>query len=669
MLLKRIKLRNIRSYIDEEIELPKGSVLLAGDIGTGKSSVLLALDFALFGIRRGELSGSDLLRHGKSNGFVEVEFDIGRKNIIVRRTLRRKKDSVSQDSGYIVIDGIKSELSPTEIKSKILELFGYPAELLAKAKSVIFRYTVYTPQEQMKYILFSSPEERLDTLRKIFDIDKYKTIQNNTRVVLSELRAIKRVYTKETENLPDKEKELDEKEKERVVIEKELIGVLKRIADIKKTFEQKKKSLQELEEKIKEMRRLEQTLARTKTELESKEKRRAQIDEELKENDKKLDAFNKTLENYKDLKQPKEPRDRESLEKEIRLLLSKKSLTANEIEKLQKIYDKGVCDFCGQDVHDPKSFKARIDEKQEELKKNEKQIKILEAEIEKIKKDHEEYKKNIVLWERKTNTEENIKSLTEARDKLEKERALLKKGVADIEEELGGLDQKIKRYETVEKDYNEKRKELDEIKEQELGAEKEKARMEQRKKDLSEVIAGLKKKIKEKRALKAKIAELDKIIAWLDSFFGPLMITMEKYIMVSIQQSFNSFFQEWFSIMIDDMNVRVDERFTPVIEQNGYETEYQNLSGGEKTAVALAYRLALNKVINSMIERIKTKDLLILDEPTDGFSTDQLDKMRDVLAKLDLRQIVIVSHEPKIDTFVDNVIRFYKEQHVSRVEK
>jgi len=117
---------------------------LAGDIGTGKSSVLLALDFALFGIRRGELSGSDLLRHGKSNGFVEVEFDIGRKNIIVRRTLRRKKDSVSQDSGYIVIDGIKSELSPTEIKSKILELFGYPAELLAKAKSVIFRYTVYT---------------------------------------------------------------------------------------------------------------------------------------------------------------------------------------------------------------------------------------------------------------------------------------------------------------------------------------------------------------------------------------------------------------------------------------------------------------------------------------------------------------------------------------------
>ncbi|RLI96909.1 MAG: SMC family ATPase, partial [Candidatus Aenigmatarchaeota archaeon] len=184
MLLKRVKLKNIRSYIDEEIEFPTGSVLLAGDIGTGKSTVLLALDFALFGIRRGELTGTDLLRHGKSSGFVEVEFEIGKKNVIVRRTLRRKNNGVSQDSGYIIIDGVKEELSPTELKSRILELFGYPPELLTKSKSVIFRYTVYTPQEQMKHILFSNPEERLNTLRKIFDIDKYKTIQNNARIVL-----------------------------------------------------------------------------------------------------------------------------------------------------------------------------------------------------------------------------------------------------------------------------------------------------------------------------------------------------------------------------------------------------------------------------------------------------------------------------------------------------
>ncbi|MCD6558089.1 MAG: AAA family ATPase [Candidatus Aenigmarchaeota archaeon] len=669
MLLKRVKLKNIRSYIDEEIEFPTGSVLLAGDIGTGKSTVLLALDFALFGIRRGELTGTDLLRHGKSSGFVEVEFEIGKKNVIVRRTLRRKNNGVSQDSGYIIIDGVKEELSPTELKSRILELFGYPPELLTKAKSVIFRYTVYTPQEQMKHILFSNPEERLNTLRKIFDIDKYKTIQNNARIVLTELRATKRAYAKEIENLPDKEKELDEKEKEKVSIEKGLAEVSMHILEIEKVLDEKKKTLTEFEDKIKELRKLEQSLAKTKTGLELKERRAKQIENDLKDNEKKMSALRKTLENYKDLKKPEEPQDTEKLEKELRALLSKKSLIANEIEKLQKIYDKGVCEFCGQDVHDPKSFRARIEERQKELEENQKKIKNLEMELKAIKGEREEYKKKIVLWERKNNIEQNIKDLEKSHDKMEEEFATMKKEIEEMKKELSALEKKIKQYENVEKDYEKRKEEFDEIKEKQIAVEKDKARLEQRKKDLDEVIKNLEKEIKEKRAMKKKIAQLDKIITWLDSFFGPLMSTIEKYVMASIQQSFNSFFQEWFSIIIDDMSVRVDESFTPIIEQNGYETEYQNLSGGEKTAVALAYRLALNKVINSMIERIKTKDLLILDEPTDGFSTDQLDKMRDVLNKLDLRQIIIVSHEPKIDTFVDNVIRFYKEQHVSRVEK
>ena len=102
--------------------------------------------------------------------------------------------------------------------------------------------------------------------------------------------------------------------------------------------------------------------------------------------------------------------------------------------------------------------------------------------------------------------------------------------------------------------------------------------------------------------------------------------------------------------------------------QNGYETEVSNLSGGEKTSLALAYRLALNKVINDVIENIKTKDLIILDEPTDGFSSEQLDKVREVIDMLHLSQVLIVSHETKIESFVDNVIRVRKEEHVSQVE-
>jgi exonuclease SbcC len=49
------------------------------------------------------------------------------------------------------------------------------------------------------------------------------------------------------------------------------------------------------------------------------------------------------------------------------------------------------------------------------------------------------------------------------------------------------------------------------------------------------------------------------------------------------------------------------------------------------------------------MSKIKTKDLVILDEPTDGFSEQQLDKMRGVLEELNAEQLIIVSHEQKIE--------------------
>ena len=98
-----------------------------------------------------------------------------------------------------------------------------------------------------------------------------------------------------------------------------------------------------------------------------------------------------------------------------------------------------------------------------------------------------------------------------------------------------------------------------------------------------------------------------------------------------------------------------------MIQHQDYEIDYAHLSGGERTAIALAYRLSLNQVVHSLLSKVKTKDLVILDEPTDGFSEQQLDKMRDVLQQMEVKQLIIVSHEQKIESFVENVIRFKKE--------
>jgi exonuclease SbcC len=167
--------------------------------------------------------------------------------------------------------------------------------------------------------------------------------------------------------------------------------------------------------------------------------------------------------------------------------------------------------------------------------------------------------------------------------------------------------------------------------------------------------------------IKSKITELSQIEEWANNFFTSLMTAMEKHIMISIHREFSSILKEWFSILIDNIDISLDDEFTVTITQDGYDTDIESLSGGEKTSVALAYRLALNKVINDLITTVKTKDIIILDEPTDGFSSEQLDRIRDVLKELNMRQTIIVSHEPKMESFVDNVIRIAKVDNTSRV--
>ena len=64
MILRKLKINNIRSYKDAEIIFPEGSTLLMGDIGSGKTSILLAIEFALFGLQPSQ-RGSSILRNNE----------------------------------------------------------------------------------------------------------------------------------------------------------------------------------------------------------------------------------------------------------------------------------------------------------------------------------------------------------------------------------------------------------------------------------------------------------------------------------------------------------------------------------------------------------------------------------------------------------------------------
>ncbi|MBU2616084.1 MAG: SMC family ATPase, partial [Nanoarchaeota archaeon] len=173
---------------------------------------------------------------------------------------------------------------------------------------------------------------------------------------------------------------------------------------------------------------------------------------------------------------------------------------------------------------------------------------------------------------------------------------------------------------------------------------------------------------KNKEKIREQINYLRGLQDWIQEKFITMINLTEKNVMTKLRSEFSSIFCEWFLILVSDsLSVRLDEDFTPIISNQDYEIEYDFLSGGERTAVALAYRLALNQVLNSLLSRIKTKNMIILDEPTDGFATEQIDKMRDIFEQLKAEQIILVSHEEKIEGFVDHIIRIKKDR-ISRIE-
>jgi exonuclease SbcC len=316
--------------------------------------------------------------------------------------------------------------------------------------------------------------------------------------------------------------------------------------------------------------------------------------------------------------------------------------------------------------------------KQQEFKKS------LQAEIDELKSKKEKVDRmdvnklvDMISKGRKIlNNFEVRKHIEESLKDKELQKIEMVKIISRLDEELKVIaeskviiEDKIAAYSDIEKEYSDRKNELDvlvkELRDSDMRLVGIRKDSEANNKEISRVHG----EIVSKNRLKAKMVYISELNHWITEHFVNLTSTIEKIIMQNIHVEFNELFQKWFNMLIDDENieVRIDEEFTPVILQNSYETDVDNLSGGEKTSVALAYRLALNKVINDLINTIKTKDLIILDEPTDGFSSEQLDKMRDVLLELDIKQLLMVSHESKMESFVQNIVRISKHEHNSLV--
>jgi len=685
MRINSIKLKNIRSFLDQEINFNKGTTLLSGDIGSGKSTILLAICFALFGMSKGFLSGSALLRNGENEGLVKLNFTIDNSDIIIERKLK-KGSSISQLPGKITINNKEELKTPIELKQMILGLLNYPKTYLTKSKDIIFYYTVFTPQEEMKSILLGDKELRLETLRKVFGIDKYSRIIENALTFSRILKERKEELKGFIQDLDKKELELDELIERNNSFKKELDPLEKELKSIFSEIKMLENSIRLVEDKLKIINETKNSIEILKANILNKElmiKRLLNDSNSLKLKIKELEKDLVSLEKINE----------ESLKGAI---INEKSLLSNLVNKKSEIIEnigkvksniksseeiiKNIklldnCPLCLQKVsHTHKT--SIFDQQFKIIEKNKFELAILVENLSKISFEINNKDVEMQKLQSKLSESELLKLKSINLKELHERVSLINIQIKDQENEIKDLNskdlflsKKLESYKNIEDKSIELKLKLEGSNkiEKELLIKKQGVKSSMDNTEL--FIKKMEEEIKIKKQSKQKLSEILKLITFFLNSLPNIVYLIEKTSMLKLNQEFNAFFQRFFSLLIntENISVKLDHQFTPLISQNGHDTEYIHLSGGEKTAIALAYRLALNKVLNTIYSTIKTNNLIILDEPTDGFSEEQLDKLRDVLKELNTEQTIIVSHESKIESFVENIIRLEKTGHISKV--
>jgi DNA repair protein SbcC/Rad50 len=285
---------------------------------------------------------------------------------------------------------------------------------------------------------------------------------------------------------------------------------------------------------------------------------------------------------------------------------------------------------------------------------------------------------SIVNDYQKINLERNYMehyNIIKSKQRVMEEIRIKEKSLLELKNEIMTLSEKLNESKSIFQDSERVNIKLKELESQKLSFENE---LMNKKEDLAvrrtdhdnnmKQMEGINKKIFDLEEKVDKIIFTDQIGTWLDQHFIPSIEQIESQVLISIKEEFSKLFQKWFYLLIEvgDIDVEIDEFFTPIVNQNGYRLEVDSLSGGEKTSIALAYRLALNEIIRRMI--MLDDNLLILDEPTDGFSKEQLIQIKHVLEELSASQVIVVSHEKELEGFVETIFRVVKESEKSQVE-
>lgn len=253
MLLKKLQLKNFLSHSDTSIDFKnKFALIISGRSGSGKSSLVEAIIFSLFG--RGRTDNRFLVKRGKKMALVQLDIKNVESDIIYR--ISRSVDIKGKNKLEIHLKEKDKEWKPLLV-SGVRDTQKYLEKNILHCSYTLFVNSVVSPQNSTESFIDQTAAERKNLLLQIINIEDLDEYLKRTKEKLiefeqekskqeSEIVIINRTI-EENEKVASNLSSLEKKEKELNIKLTNTNSVLKEIIAQLATLELKIKQKQEKE--------------------------------------------------------------------------------------------------------------------------------------------------------------------------------------------------------------------------------------------------------------------------------------------------------------------------------------------------------------------------------------------------------------------------------------
>ena len=169
-------------------DIGNGLLLFSGDTGSGKTMIFDAITYALFG----ETSGDRRSEKALSCNLPGANTDRNRPYVTLRFEHEGNEYTVTRRPEYHRADNKNSNSAEAELSMGGKSLAGKTSDVTRSIERILninasqWRQISMLPQGQFMKLLDANSEDRLKILRKIFDTDRFKSLQDKLSDMASE---------------------------------------------------------------------------------------------------------------------------------------------------------------------------------------------------------------------------------------------------------------------------------------------------------------------------------------------------------------------------------------------------------------------------------------------------------------------------------------------------